>query len=227
MEKRTIIFLVLLNTNSLAPAQTSLIEGGQNEMGFYKGIDMSVAASGDNIKYAVLMNGQFDLGFYYSFGNSKIVKFRICGSETTQDVQMDQLQETTENCRSLPGEPIKPLTNSAQWRYDGERNSYFVVLDGIKAGQVPCAKTPISVIKAAQHGIAEKSGLVATKNSKLAKSIASEWSISNIDYVGDGSVPEASDCAAAPEFWTTPISGLSASPGFLAVTAKEPVKSGR
>lgn len=225
MERLTATLIILLNANSLVLAQASLPGDSQNKIAFYEGIDMSVAVAGGSVKYAVLMNEKHGLGYYYGLGDAKTVKFRICGSDTTQDVSMDQLRKTTESCRSIPGKPIKPLTNSAQWSYDGEKGSYLVVLDGMEAGRVPCAKAPISVIKAAQYGMANKSGLIATADSRLANTIATEWNIDGINYIGNNSAPKPSDCAAAPEFWTIPVSGSGTQSNFLAVSAKQLLKT--
>lgn len=181
--------------------------------------DISIVAYVGTIKYAVMKAPPSPLGYFYSISGETRIKFHPCGKpDAPQDLGADDVVETTEDCKSLPGTPRTPLLDSiSSWML--QDNGEFIVSAIDAAGSphkqvVKCEDVPTAYVLAAKKQSEQNKGVVIGKEVDAAD-VKSLFGVDMASIFKAASAPK--NCSSIPSFWTVPLDDVTTPTGIKQV----------
>jgi hypothetical protein len=180
----------------------------------------SIVAYLGTIKFAVMKAPPSSLGYYYDSAGAKKILFYVCGdpNAAVKELATDEIQETTEECDSLPRKPRTPLlSNVLTWT--SLSTGDFVVSTADFPMEKPktivkCADVPIAYLQAAKKQAEQKKGIVVSKELKPAEVEVLFGAQSGSVSVSD---TKATSCSKVPSFWTVRLPDVDTQAGVKQV----------
>lgn len=118
------------------------------------------------------------------------------------------VEETTENCDSLPNTPASPMVSNAitSWVYIKGENAYLKAASDAYSNDevVRCQDVPPTYIIAARKQFQRQKGIVADEGSDAARVVADLLDIPRDEVIVVDSEITA-DCEDVTSFWTLPL----------------------
>ncbi|MGO7156586.1 hypothetical protein [Rhizobium leguminosarum] len=171
---------------------------------------VSIVSYAGAIKYAVTKASPFSLGYYYSVKNTDQVEFHECGKAGPRVLAKSDVEDTTEDCTSLPGTPTVPLlTDIKTWSAQADGN-FIVTSFPASSGSdgksyVKCTDIPNAVLLAAAKQAENDTGVAVDGKLDLEK-LKIALGIGENPVVAAGSQSDL--CGKVKTFWTIPLKAV-------------------